>query len=103
MKKSTVAARRRQSSIINWSFCMPLQVKTMLVLLLLLLPALLYTLDSRPVYKIQEVRIAETAREMQASGDWLVPHYNGELRLQKPPLPYWLTGLSYKIFGVNAM
>ena len=78
------------------------QLKTILILLLLLIPALLYNLGERPVYKIQEVRIAETAREMVVSGDWLVPRYNGELRLQKPPLPYWLTALSYKAFGVNA-
>lgn len=77
-------------------------LKTMLVVLLLLVPAVLYNLGDRPVYKIQEVRIAETAREMLASGEWLVPHYNGELRLQKPALPYWLTAASYQIFGINA-
>ncbi len=76
-------------------------VKTLLVLLLLLLPALYYGLGARPVYKIQEVRIAETAREMIASGDWLVPRYNGELRLQKPPLPYWLTAISYRVLGID--
>lgn len=36
---------------------------------------------------------------MAARGNWLVPYYNGELRLQKPPLPYWLVAASYKIFG----
>jgi 4-amino-4-deoxy-L-arabinose transferase-like glycosyltransferase len=40
---------------------------------------------------------------MVVSGDWIVPRYNGELRLQKPPLPYWLTAASYKLSGVNAM
>ena len=75
--------------------------KSLLVLLAMLLPALLVGLGERPVYKIQEVRIAETAREMLASGDWVVPRYNGELRLQKPPLPYWLTAASYRIAGVN--
>lgn len=76
--------------------------KNLLVLFALLLPALIVGLGERPVYKIQEVRIAETAREMLASGDWAVPRYNGELRLQKPPLPYWLTAISYKAGGVNA-
>jgi 4-amino-4-deoxy-L-arabinose transferase-like glycosyltransferase len=78
-------------------------IKTFLVLLALLLPALLVGLGERPVYKIQEVRIAETAREMLESGDWVVPRYNGELRLQKPPLPYWLTAASYQVVGVNAV
>ena len=71
------------------------------MLLLLILPALYYGLGTRQIYKIQEVRIAETAREMVTSGEWLVPHYNGELRLQKPPLPYWLTAASYKLAGIN--
>lgn len=74
---------------------------SLLVMVALLLSALLIGLGERPLYKIQEVRIAETAREMVASGDWLVPRYNGELRLQKPPLPYWLTAASYRLFGVN--
>lgn len=77
-------------------------IKILLVLLALLLPALLLGLADRPVYKIQEVRIAETAREMLASGDWVVPRYNGELRLQKPPLPYWITAGSYQLLGVSA-
>jgi len=76
-------------------------LKTILVLLALLLPALLVGLGERPVSKIQEVRIAETAREMIQSGDWVVPRYNGELRLQKPPLPYWLTAASYQAIGVG--
>ena len=27
-----------------------------------------------------------------ARGDWVVPYYDQELRLKKPPLNYWLTG-----------
>ncbi len=73
----------------------------LLVVMALLLPALLLGLGDRPVSKIQEVRIAETSREMLASGDWLVPHYNGELRLQKPPLPYWITAASFRAFGID--
>ncbi len=78
-------------------------LKILLVLLTLLFPALLLGLGERPVYKIQEIRIAETAREMLASGDWVVPRYNGDLRLQKPPLPYWLTAASYRAAGVNEL
>lgn len=76
-------------------------LKSWLVVLCVLLPALLIGLGERPLYKIQEVRVAETAREMLASGDWLVPRYNGELRLQKPPLPYWLSAAGYQLGGVN--
>jgi 4-amino-4-deoxy-L-arabinose transferase-like glycosyltransferase len=82
---------------------MTASLKNLLILLALLIPTLLVGLGERPVYKIQEVRIAETAREMLESGNWVVPHYNGDLRLQKPPLPYWFTAASYLIAGVNAV
>jgi len=98
---------RARSVVVDWFIACPDKVtmkttlKTLLVLLALLLPALLVGLGERPVSKIQEVRIAETAREMLQSGDWVVPRYNGELRLQKPPLPYWLTAASYQAMGVG--
>jgi 4-amino-4-deoxy-L-arabinose transferase-like glycosyltransferase len=38
-----------------------------------------------------EAFVLETARNMSESGDWVVPEFNGELRLQKPPLNYWAT------------
>ncbi|MFM7592034.1 MAG: ArnT family glycosyltransferase [Isosphaeraceae bacterium] len=49
-----------------------------------------------------EPRNAQAAREMLRSGDWLVPSFNGEPRLQKPILIYWLMAASYRIFGDNA-
>jgi 4-amino-4-deoxy-L-arabinose transferase-like glycosyltransferase len=70
-------------------------------MLSILLIGFLFGSAERAIDKIQEARIAETSREMVVDGDWLVPHYNGELRLQKPPLTYWTTALSYKIFGVS--
>jgi 4-amino-4-deoxy-L-arabinose transferase-like glycosyltransferase len=33
--------------------------------------------------------------------DWMIPHLNGQLRLEKPPLAYWLAALSFDVFGVN--
>ncbi len=72
-----------------------------MVLLSIILIGLLFGSAGRAIDKIQEARIAETAREMVVSNDWVVPHYNGELRLQKPPLTYWTTALSYKLFGVS--
>lgn len=73
-----------------------------LLLSLLLGTSLLSGLQARPLYKVQEVRVAETAREMLLSGDYAIPRLNGELRLQKPPLPYWLSAASYQLFGVSA-
>ena len=41
------------------------------------------------------------ARLMVEQGDWLTPHAPDELPLNKPPLTYWLIGVSYKLFGAN--
>ena len=46
---------------------------------------------------IMECRNLVTAREMAVDGHWLVPTLNGELRLEKPPLPTWLTALTWYI------
>ena len=42
-----------------------------------------------------------TVFEMQERGEWLTPYVNGEVRLQKPPLLYWLMRCSYLLLGGN--
>jgi 4-amino-4-deoxy-L-arabinose transferase-like glycosyltransferase len=44
----------------------------------------------RPLLKSSEGRVACVAQEMLDSGDWVVPHLNGEVRKEKPPLSSWL-------------
>jgi 4-amino-4-deoxy-L-arabinose transferase-like glycosyltransferase len=39
---------------------------------------------------IMESRNIITAREMVYDGHWMIPTMNGELRLEKPPLPTWI-------------
>jgi 4-amino-4-deoxy-L-arabinose transferase-like glycosyltransferase len=63
--------------------------------------ALFLFLGSRGLNEPDEGRYAELGREMAVSGDWLVPHLNGFPHFQKPPLLYWLTALSLRVFGVN--
>ena len=48
------------------------------------------------IRRSQEARVAEVAREMLVSGDWLVPELNARVRLQKPPIPYWAVAASYR-------
>lgn len=48
-----------------------------------------------------EPRFAEAAREMIVRGDYLVPYFNNEPRLHKPPLIYWVMTGAYRVFGVN--
>ncbi len=56
-------------------------------------------LIGRPLYDPDEGRYAEIPREMLSSGDWLLPHLNGFVYLEKPPLQYWLSALAFAAFG----
>ncbi|MEO8407361.1 MAG: glycosyltransferase family 39 protein [Oxalobacteraceae bacterium] len=47
---------------------------------------------------------AEISREMLASRDWrmwVIPHLNGLPYMEKPPLLFWLTALSFALFGAS--
>ncbi len=46
-----------------------------------------------------ECYVAITAREMLQKDNWVIPTCNGELRLQKTPLSYWLVAGLAKITG----
>lgn len=50
---------------------------------------------------IMEARNIVTAREMVYDDNWLVPTMNGDLRLEKPPLPTWLTAVTEMISPDN--
>lgn len=61
------------------------------LLLLALLGALLFLpgLGARDVWNPDEARYAEVAREMRLLGHWAVPHLNGQVYAEKPPLFFW--------------
>ena len=44
---------------------------------------------------------AQIARNMLTSGDWVTAHIDRIAYLEKPPLLYWVTAISYKVFGVH--
>lgn len=46
-----------------------------------------------------EARVVVTGYNMAETGDWIVPYFNGAVRLQKPPLPYWTIAALAKVFG----
>jgi len=72
------------------------------VLLILAVWAISYRLGATPLLDDpNEAEYAEVAREMVESGDWMTPRLNYALFLNKPPLTYWLIGLSTCAFGVN--
>src|SRR6266699_3655677 len=56
---------------------------------------------SLPLIDRDEPRFAEASREMIGRGNYIVPYFNNQLRLDKPPLTYWAQVSSYRVFGEN--
>src|SRR5437762_5613576 len=56
-------------------------------------------LGLRALWDSDEGRYAEIAREMLELKDWITPHLNYVVYFEKPPLTYWLTALSLRVFG----
>ena len=105
-------------------------------LVVLAFAAFLPRLGARDIVTSHEARVAQTARQMAASGwpwhakwipvaptklavenritflqpqwtqpavyvnPWLIPVMSGQIRLQKPPLPYWCAAVLYRMAGV---
>lgn len=59
----------------------------------------LLPLGARPLLLPDEFRYAEVAREMLASGDWVVPRLDGVLYFEKPVLGYWWIAASEAVLG----
>ncbi len=53
----------------------------------------------RPLIPIDETRYMTVAWEMSHTGDWLVPHLNGEPYSHKPPMLFWLINAAWKMAG----
>src|SRR5690606_12275176 len=70
--------------------------------LLLVLPFLV-ALDDSTIWDANEAFYVETPREMMERGEWIVPYFNGEPRLNKPPLSYWIVTVFYKAMGVSVL
>lgn len=45
---------------------------------------------------------AQAAQHIALTGHWITLKVDGIRYLEKPPLPYWLVAIDYKIFGFNA-
>ena len=62
-----------------------------------------YGLGSFGLLNNNEGLYGEIAREMLGASfkDWIIPRLNGVSYIEKPPLLYWLTAFSFKIFGIS--
>lgn len=64
-----------------------------------LIPVYLGSIWQRPLFRPDEFRYAEIAREMIVSGDWILPHQLGMVYFEKPVLGHWLNALGELICG----
>jgi 4-amino-4-deoxy-L-arabinose transferase-like glycosyltransferase len=74
-----------------------------MVLLPLVLAAMVYLASTvgRAVTDYDEGYYAQVAQQMVKRGDWVTPYADGVRFLEKPPLMYWLTAGSFRLFGIN--
>ena len=70
-----------------------------LVLLLVLSAPFLFVKLGMPFLDPDEGLYATIALEMARDGDWVMPHANGLPYLEKPPLYFWLTALTFRLLG----
>ncbi len=76
-------------------YCWPALI-VLVVLVVYILP-----IGGRPLISPDETRNAEIAREMVESGNFITPTLNGVRYFEKPPLSYWCSSLSFRLFGQN--
>ncbi len=56
---------------------------------------------SLDVMEVDAAQYASMARDLLHSDDWTQLHFRGNDYLDKPPLHFWLSALSFKLFGVH--
>lgn len=59
------------------------------------------TLNNTKPYKGDESFYITSTINMIQTDNYLIPHYFGSPRFQKPPLTYWVVLLGYKLFGIH--
>ena len=77
------------------------KIKHIIALLLLSYAFFFYGIGDYSLKEPDEGRYAEIPREMNELHDYVVPHLNDVRYFEKPPLLYWITAASFKLFGAN--
>jgi 4-amino-4-deoxy-L-arabinose transferase-like glycosyltransferase len=77
------------------------KTKHIIALLLLSYAFFFYGIGDYSLKEPDEGRYAEIPREMNELHDYVVPHLNYVRYFEKPPLLYWTTAASFKLFGTN--
>ena len=58
-------------------------------------------LGANTIWDANEAFYVDTPRHMVESGDYVNPQFNGEPRMNKPVLSYWIVAGFYQVFGVS--
>lgn len=96
--------------LLSWALVLPQRLRgpswpvghqTVYMLVAIFVPATLFLagLDAFPLRDNNEGLYAEVAREMLATGHFLVPQLNGVPYIEKPPLLYWLASAAMAVWG----
>jgi 4-amino-4-deoxy-L-arabinose transferase-like glycosyltransferase len=76
--------------------------RAVVILIGLLLLTRLIGMAVVPLMDSTEARYGEIARKMVELNDWVTPWFDyGVPYWGKPPLAFWATAISYKLFGIN--
>ncbi len=71
--------------------------------LLLIIAVRFYGIVFFPLHDPTEARYAEIARLILETGQWIMPPFDyGVPFWGKPPLTFWLSAISFKVFGLHA-
>ena len=57
---------------------------------------------SPPLLDDADATHAQAAQAMLRGGDWVTLHVDGIRYLEKPPLPYWISAVSLRLFGIDS-
>lgn len=74
-----------------------------LVLFLVLFALTLPQAITLPLLDRDEPRFSEATREMLQTKDFIIPHFNGVPRYDKPPLIYWCQAPAFLLLGQNEL
>jgi 4-amino-4-deoxy-L-arabinose transferase-like glycosyltransferase len=80
----------------------PSTLTTWLIFLALFFTVYFASLFTPPLMDDVDASHAQTAQHIIDSGNWVTTQTNGIRYIEKPPLPFWLVTISYKLFGENA-
>jgi len=76
--------------------------RVLLITIVVAMLGRLLMLGFYPLMDTTEARYAEIARKMLELNDWVTPWFDyGVPFWGKPPLSFWLTAMSFKLFGIN--